>query len=186
MNEQLIIQLYWNRSEKAITETAKHYGNYCFKIAYNILNNNEDSEECVNDTYLKTWNTIPPKRPSSFAAFIGKITRNLALDRFDRATAQKRGGGQVSLALEELRECIPDVKTTEDKIEDSILAEVLNKFLIDLPPELRKMFMQRYWELMPIKDIAKNNGFTDSKVKMSLKRTREELKCFLEKEGVEI
>lgn len=184
MNERLIIQLYWNRSERAIAETAKHYGNYCFRIAHNILDNNEDSEECVNDTYLKTWNSIPPKCPNSLIAFLGKITRNLALDRFDKRTAKKRGGGQVCLTLEELHECIPDMKTIEDKIEDMILAEALDKFLADLPVESRKLFLQRYWELMPIKDIAKDNGFSESKVRMDLMRTRKELRYFLAKEGI--
>lgn len=186
MDERQIVDLYWNRSETAIAETASQYGSFCFKIAYNILVNHEDSEECVNDTYMKTWESIPPTYPKSLAAFLGRITRNLALNRFEKRTAQKRGGSQVDVALEELHECLPDSKTTEEKIEDQELAEALNLFLSDLPAETRKIFLLRYWELMSVKEIAKGGGISESKVKMSLKRTRDKLRNFLEKEGIAI
>lgn len=186
MDERHIIELYWNRCETAIAETARKYGGYCFKIAYNILANHEDSEECVNDTYWKAWKSIPPTCPRSLAAFLGRITRNLALNRFETCTAQKRGGSQVDLALEELHECLTDGKSTEERVEDRELANALNEFLTNLPSEARKLFLQRYWELMPIKEIAKASGISESKVKMSLKRTRDKLRAFLEKEEIAI
>lgn len=186
MDEKQIIELYWARSERAIAETARKYGKFCHRIALNILENHEDSEECVNDTYLKTWNAIPPRRPSKLSAFLGKITRNLALKKYEMYTAEKRGGGQVPLALEELSECIPDPNTVERAVSDRILADKLNIFLAQLPAETRMIFMRRYWNLSSVKDIAAACGVSESKVKMSLMRTRGKLRSFLEQEGIEL
>lgn len=186
MDEKQIIDLYWARSERAIDETARKYGKFCFHIAYNILANHQDSEECVNDTYLQTWNAIPPRRPNKLSAFLGKITRNLALKRHEMYTAQKRGGGQVVLALEELAECIPDTNTVERAVDDRILADKLNVFLSKLSAESRKIFLRRYWQLCPVKQIASELGVSESKVKMSLMRTRGKLRSFLEQEGIEL
>ena len=186
MEEKEIIDLYWARSETAIRETDKKYGKFCHSIAYNILCDHEDSEECVNDTYLQTWNAIPPRRPSKLSAFLGRITRNLALNRYERETAQKRGGGQVEPAVEELAECLPDPNTVERQVENKELAEALNRFLAGLPGEARKIFLRRYWQLCTVKEIAALYGISESKVKMSLMRTRGRLKRFLEQEGIDL
>ena len=184
MDEKEIIDLYWARSERAIGETDKKYGKFCFRIAYNILADHGDSEECVNDTYLHTWNAIPPRRPNKLSAFLGKITRNLALNRVERDSAQKRGGGQVTVAVEELSVCIPDPNTVERQLEDKELADALNRFLEGLPGETRRIFLRRYWQLCPVREIAAFYGISESKVKMSLLRTRGKLRAFLEKEGI--
>lgn len=186
MDEKQIIDLYWARSERAIDETARKYGKFCHCIAFNILANHQDSEECVNDTYLRTWNAIPPRRPNKLSAFLGKITRNLALKRYEVYTAEKRGGGQVMLALEELAECIPDPNTVERAVDERILAGKLNVFLAQLTPETRMIFLGRYWSLSSVKEIASAYGMTESKVKMSLMRTRGKLRSFLEQEGIEV
>lgn len=184
MNDENIVDLYWSRSEIAISETEKKYGKYCRRIAFNILHNNEDTEECVNDAYLKAWNTIPPQRPDTLSAYLGKITRNLSLNKYKYYTAEKRGSGQVSYALEELQECIPTTENIEQIIEDEMLIEILNQFLAKLAPETRKVFMRRYWYLNSIKEIAKDFKMSESNVKMTLLRARNELKKILEKEGV--
>ena len=186
MEEKEIIDLYWARSETAIRETDKKYGKFCHSIAYNILFDHADSEECVNDTYLHTWNAIPPRRPNKLSAFLGRITRNLALNRYDREKAQKRGGGQLELAVEELADCLPDPNTVERQMEDKELAEALNRFLDGLPGEARKIFLRRYWQLCTVKEIAVLYGISESKVKMSLMRTRGKLRLFLEKEGIAV
>lgn len=184
MDDQQIVDLYWNRSENAISETSKKYGNYCHYIAYHILHSREDSEECVNDTYLKAWNSMPPKRPEKLSAFLGKITRNLSLHRYEQYNALKRGAGQVPLALEELNDCIPSQNNVEPVVDDIVLTEILNRFLGSLPPETRKFFVQRYWYLMSIKEIASDCQVTESKVKVTLFRTRNELKEVLAKGGI--
>lgn len=186
MDEKQIIDLYWARSERAIDETARKYGKFCHCIAYNILAKHQDSEECVNDTYLNAWNAIPPKRPNKLSAFLGKITRNLALKTYERYTAEKRGGGQVVLALEELAECIPDPNTVERMVDNRILADKLNVFLSQLPGEARRIFLRRYWNLNTVREIAEVYGISESKVKMSLMRTRGKLRSFLEQEGIEL
>ena len=184
MDEKEIMELYWARSERAIDETARKYGRFCHSIAFNILANREDSEECVNDTWLHTWNAIPPRKPNKLAAFLGKITRNLALKKYEKYTAAKRGGGQVPLALEELAECIPDPDSMERRMDDRMLADVLNVFLSGLSPETRRIFLRRYWNLSSVKEIAMEYGISESKVKMSLMRTRGKLRSFLEQEGI--
>lgn len=186
MDDKQIVDLYWERSEAAISETSKKYGKYCRYIAFSILHNDQDSEECVNDTYLKVWNSIPPHRPSVLKTFLGKITRNLSLDRYDLFNAQKRNGGQMLLILDEIQECIPSLNRTENIVEENALTDILNHFLSSLPREQRKVFMRRYWYLSPIKEIAADYGLSESKVKMSLLRSRNKLKKMLEKEGVSI
>lgn len=186
MDEKQIIELYWVRSERAIDETARKYGRFCHSIAFNILSNYQDSEECVNDTYLHSWNAIPPRRPDKLSAFLGRITRNLALNRYVRDNAQKRGGGQMVYALEELAECIPDPNTVERRVDDRLLAEKLNIFLSQLPGDNRRIFLRRYWQLSTVKEIASDLGVSESKVKMSLMRTRGKLKNYLEQEGIDL
>ena len=186
MDDSKIIELYMERSEQAISETSKKYGRYCHYIAYSILHNDEDSEECVNDTYLRAWNSIPPKRPSKLQTFLGKITRNLSLNKWDQYNTEKRGAGQTMLALEELHDCIPATGDAEQIIDDLALAEVFNCFLASLPKERRKIFMRRYWYLSPIKEISTDYSISESKVKMSLLRSRNELRQLLEKEGINL
>lgn len=184
MDDKQILDLYWARSEKAIAETISKYGRYCRSIAYNILRNNEDCEECVNDTYLKAWESIPPQRPNSLSAFLGRITRNLSLNKYKHNKTHKRGLGQIPLVLEELQECIPSVNNTEHLADELVLTEVLNRFLADLPPEARMIFMRRYWYMSSIKEIAADFSASESKVKMSLSRSRNKLRDLLGKEGI--
>lgn len=184
MEDKRILDLYWARSERAISETADKYGRYCHFIAYGILQNAEDSEECVNETWLKAWGLMPPKRPDRLSTFLGKITRNLSLNRYKQYTAEKRGGGQTALALDELQECIPASDRVERIVDDLVLTEVLNRFLASLPAERRKIFMRRYWYLSSVKEIAEDFGIGESKVKMALLRSRNELKNLMEKEGI--
>ncbi len=184
MDDRAIIELYNQRDENAISETQKKYGRYCHAIAYNILHSDEDSEECVNDTYLKVWNAIPPSMPQRFCAFIGRITRNLALDRYAQNRAQKRDGG-VELALDELAECISP-EMTGDVSDDMALKNAINGFLASLPRRTRIIFMRRYFYLLPIKEIAVGLSMSESNVKVTLMRTREKFREYLENEGIVI
>ena len=184
MDDRQIINLFNERSEAALMETAAKYGKYCHAIAYNILYNEEDTEECVNDTYLKAWEVIPPQIPEKLSAFLGKITRNLAITKYRYNNSKKRGNGQIALALEELTECIPSQNSTEQEVSNKLFIETLNAFLEELSAEKRKIFMQRYWYLRPVAEIAGEYGISESKVKMILLRTRNKLKQVLEKEGI--
>ena len=184
MDDRQIIALYNERSEAALSETATKYGKYCRTIAYNILLNEEDSEECVNDTWLRAWEAIPPQCPERLSAFLGKITRNLALNRYKHNNREKRGGGQTLLVLEELAECVSGADSTEEAAAEALLVDVLNRFLEGLPAEKRKIFMRRYWYMSSVKEIAEDFGLSESKVKMTLLRLRNKLKQTLEKEGI--
>lgn len=185
MEDNEIIGLYFARSEQAIEETASKYGPYCHTIAYHILESNEDSKECVNDTYLHVWNVIPPQKPNSFRAFLGRITRNLALGKYRAKHAQKRGGGNVELALEELREAASCL-LPEDAIYEDELVQLIDAFLEGLTPQARVFFVRRYWYLSSVKEIAADYRVSVSKVKMSLLRSRNTLKTRLEREGVSV
>ena len=184
MEDNQIIQLYFDRSEDAISQTAIKYGKYCHTIAYNILHNFEDSEECVNDTLWKAWGVIPPRRPKRLAAFLGRITRNLSLDTYRRYTAEKRGGSEIAIALEELGDCASSQDGMDDHVDEMVLVDTLNSFLAGLPADHRKIFMRRYWYVSSVKEIADDYGITESKVKMSLLRSRNLLRSILEKEGI--
>ncbi len=184
MEDSQIIQLYWERSETAISETHQKYGPYCRRIAYNILHSSEDSEECLNDTYLRAWNAMPPKRPDLLSVFLGRITRNLSLDRFKSYQAQKRGEGQTVLALAELEECVPAPGSVEQVIEEEALAQCIDRFLKGLSREKRRVFLLRYWYLCPIREIASQTGMSENKLASMLFRIRKELRRYLEKEGV--
>ena len=184
MKDNQIIQLYFDRSEDAISQTAVKYGKYCHAIAYNILHNFEDSEECVNDTYWKAWGTIPPRRPKRLAAFLGKITRNLSLDMYRHYTADKRGNGELAIALDELDECVSSLGSMDNHADEMVLVNTLNRFLASLSAEHRNIFMRRYWYMSSIKEIATDYKLSESKVKMSLLRSRNRLKAVLEKEGI--
>ncbi len=184
MEDQKIIALFWDRSENAISETENKYGRYCHYIAHGILQSDEDAAECVNDTWLRAWNAIPPQRPSNLRTFLGKITRNLALNRYEQRYAQKRGAGQVSQVLEELQECIPSGNCTEQIIDQIVLRDVLNRFLENLKPDARKIFLRRYWYMSSIQEIARDFSMTESKVTVTLCRTRQKLAQILQKEGI--
>lgn len=183
MDDKAIVELYFARSEKAISETAVKYGGYCYSIANNILSNKEDSEESVNDTYLAAWNNMPPRSPSILATFLGKITRYISLDRWKTRSAYKRGGGEVTLALEELDEFLSSSESTEQAFEKKELLRSINRFLDNLPETERNMFVCRYWYLDPVQQIADRYGFTLSKTASMLRRTREKLCKQLKKEG---
>lgn len=184
MEDIQIIQLYFSRSETAIVETDKKYGPYCYSISYNILSDREDARECVSDTYLAAWRAIPPRQPKILATFLGKITRNLSIDRWRGYNRQKRGGGEVVLALEELGDCVADPQNVETQMERKQLARVFNRFLVELPETERRVFLCRYWYLDPVATIAGYFGFTESKVTSMLHRTRKKLRIALEKEGL--
>lgn len=184
MEDSQIIRLYFDRAEEAIAQTAVKYGGYLHSVACNILRDPEDSRECVNDTYWRAWNSIPPCRPVSLPAFLGRITRNLALDAYRRRTAGSRGGGEMTLALEELGECVPAAMGPEEQLEKMVLTDLINGFLDNLSPENRRIFLRRYWYLSSVREIAQDYGLTQSKVKMSLLRSRNRLRQALEKEGI--
>ena len=184
MEDRQIVDLYWARSEVAISETDKKYGRYCHYIAYQILSDDMDAEEIVNDTYLKTWNTVPPNRPDPLKGYVGKISNRLALDRYDTKTAAKRGGGQLPAVLHELSECIPSNNEGEDIGYSVALRDALGRFLKALPERTRTIFVRRYWYVTPVAEIAEEFGMKESSVAMLMLRTRLKLKAFLEKEGL--
>ena len=184
MNDKHIVSLFLERDEQALTETRRVYHRYLTRIAQNVLHNPEDTEECVNDTYLRAWNAIPPHQPKRLSVFLGKITRRLALDRYTALTAQKRGGGATADLLEEWRDALPD--KDGDPTDDMAIREALNRFLRQLPAEKRRVFIRRYWYGDSISAIATAHHATESRIKMMLARTRDELKTFLEKEGITI
>lgn len=184
MEDQSIVDLYWNRSEQAIAETKTKYGPYCYSIAYNILASNEDAEESVNDTYMAAWKAMPPKRPKILATFLGKITRRLSIDRWRSRNRVKRGGGEVVLALDELQGVIADEQTVESAYDRKLLADAINRFLGSLPEDERRVFLCRYWYLDSIEAISRSSGFSQSKVTSMLHRTRGKLRLALEKEAL--
>lgn len=183
MDDKNIVELYFQRSEQAIKETATKYGNYCYSIAYNILDSNEDAEESVNDTYNDAWNSMPPHRPSILATFLGKITRRISIDRWRKRNAEKRGGGEMPLVLDELQDCIADENTVEREFEKQHLSDIVNSFVTTLPETEQKVFLCRYWYMDSIRSICKQFSFSESKVKSMLARTRDKLRIVLEKEG---
>ena len=184
MTDSQIIELYWARKEEAIKETDLRYGKKLHSLADKIVRNFEDAQECVSDTYLKTWDTIPPKRPEYFFAYLAKICRNFALGVLDWKSAAKRKGEIVSLTAE-METCIPDPQH-ERKLEGEELGECLNRFLETLSRDNRVIFLRRYWYMDSIADIASHYGMTESKVKTQLHRTRTKLHSFLEKEGITV
>ena len=183
MDDKSIVDLYFNRNQDAITQTDKKYGRYCYSIAYNILTNKEDAEESVSDTYMTAWRAIPPRRPSVLSAFLGKITRHIAIDRWRERSASKRGGGEVTLALEELKDCVADMQNVEMDYERKEIVKAYVKFLDTLPIVERRVFLCRYWYVESIEAIADKFGFSQSKVKTMLHRTRAKLRKQLTEEG---
>ena len=186
MLDEDIIHLYWERNEEAISETASKYGSYLHKIANNILNNHEDSEECVNDTYNKAWNSIPPSRPNSLSAFLGKITRNLSINRYKELRAQKRRSDQTDLILDEIGEIASDGEGPEDKAIEQALIKAINDFLADLPKDKRIMFVRRYWYADDLKQIATRLNTSENNISVTLKRIRTKLNGYLTERGFDI
>lgn len=184
MEDNKIIELYFGRHETAITETADKYGKYLYSVAYNVLSDNEDSEESVNDTYFTAWNVIPPEKPSILSAFLAKITRNISLNKWRNKNTKKRGNGDIALAFEEIEECVPENSSLYETIETKELAAFINEFLKKLPDSERKIFICRYWYMDSVDDISERFGFSKSKVKSMLHRTRKKLLSHLLKEGV--
>ena len=181
MEDQKIVMLYWKRDENAIVETNLKYGKYCYTIAYNILRSQEDSEECVNDTYNGVWNAIPPEKPAKLKSFLARITRNIAIDRYRYDSAQKRGA-EVESAIDEYWECIPNGEASID--DELVLKQAINSFLASLNTQTRVIFMRRYWYSMSVKDIAAGMRLSESHVSVILHRTRSKFKNHLTKEGV--
>ena len=183
MEDSDIIDLYWRRDQRAIDETADKYGDFLWGISWNILRIHGDAEECVNDTYLKTWNAIPPAKPALFRPWLGRIIRNLSLDRWKKSHTQKRGDG-IEVLLGELDDCVPAPHSTEKVLEDQEIAALISTFLRNLPSESRRLFLRRYWYGEAVADIAKDWNCSEGKVKSSLFRTRKALRAYLKKEGV--
>ncbi len=185
MEDSTIIQLYWNRDESAIGETDKKYGAYCFAIANNILLSREDSDECVNDTWLRAWNVIPPKKPEKFRAFLAKITRNLSFDKYKKANAAKRSQ-EMQMILDELAECVSGGNTTDEELSYKLLGESINSFLHTLSKRDRSIFISRYFYAESVSKIAGKYNITPNNVSAVLSRTRAKLHEYLVKEGFEI
>ena len=186
MTDEGIVNLYWDRNEAAITETDLKYGRYCFSISYNILSNKEDSDECVNDTYNAAWNSMPPQRPVILSAFLGKIVRNISLNKYKEITAQKRGGNQMELILDELGEIASDMPGPDDRVIQTQLVKAINEFLTGLPAEKRIMFVRRYWYADDIGAIAKRMGMSANNVSVEIRRVRLKLRGYLIERGFDV
>ena len=181
LEDARIVQLYWDRDEQAIPATADKYGSYCTSIAQNILGSYEEAEECVNDTYLHAWNSMPPNRP-----FLGKITRNLSLNRFKHNTADKRGGGELPVVLDELSELVSGNNGVEQEISRKELVKAIDTFLDTLSPEKRSIFVCRYWYADSISRIARKHRLNEGAVSMTLNRLRLKLHNYLLERGFEL
>ena len=186
MDDNDIIQLYWDRNDQAISATSEKYGRYCKAIARNILGNEEDAEECVNDTYWNAWNSMPAHWPERLAAFLGKITRNLSFNRYKRERTGKRGGGETALVLDELADCVSDADNVERAIDRQELAKAINSFVKSLPDKKRRLFVRRYWYADSVSVIAHDNGMLQGTVSKTLERTRKQLKAYLTERGFDL
>ncbi len=185
MEDERIIELFFERSENAIAELDGKYGKLCHQVSYHILHNTEDASECVNDAYYGIWNKIPPQRPKPLRAYLLKIVKNLSLKRLHYHQAQKRGGvWEYELSIEELEECVTDGNTVESEIELKALTEAIEVFLREIKYEDRTMFVKRYWLLCPVKDIAVEYGVSERNAAMRLSRIRKKLKKFLGERGI--
>lgn len=185
MKDEQIVALYWDRNEDAIQETARKYGPYLSKIAYNVLSDWEDSQECVNDTYLKAWNSMPTHRPGVLSSYLGKIARQLSIDVFRKKRAQKRYASEYTLSLSELGDSFSDGNDPEQAVDAILLDEAINAYLRTLSEEARNTFIGRYYFFDSLKDVADYCGMPEARAKSMLYRTRQGLKAYLEKEGFE-
>lgn len=186
MEDLQIVQMYWNRDEQALAATADKYGRYCTSIAKNILGSMEDAEECVNDTYMRAWNAMPPHRPRRLATFLGKITRHLALNRYKYMTAGKRGGGETPVVLDEIAELVSGTDSVEQAVDRKELVAAIDAFLGGLPATQRDLFVCRYWYFDSIPAIASRLGRTENHVSVSLGRLRSKLRKYLTERGFEL
>lgn len=186
MDDIKIVQLYWDRDEQAIPVTADKYGNYCTSVARNILGNDKDAEECVNDTYLSAWNSMPPHRPNILSTFLGRITRNLSINRYNYRIADKRGSGKLPMVLDELEDCVSGVDNVEQEFDQQELVKAINEFLDMFPADKRNIFVCRYWYTDSISDIADRYGMKDGAVSMTLSRMRAKLRNYLTEKGFEL
>lgn len=186
MEDSEIIDLYWARDERALEETEEKYGGYCRAISYNILKNLQDVEECVNDTYERAWNAMPPQRPMILGAFLGRITRNLSVNYYRAKRRERRGGGQLQLTLEELDQLAWEAGALEQRLEAKELTQLLDRFLRELPRKDCCVFLRRYWYVDSVLDIAQRYHMAEGTVKSSLFRTRKKLRAFLEQEGISV
>lgn len=185
MEDEAIIQLFNERSEMAIHRTTEKYGSYLMKICMNVLNNREEVQECTNDTYFTAWNQIPPDQPRRFLPYLGKIAKNIALNRYDYLKASKRNN-HFDVLLSELEDCISDTNQTENYVLEKELAATISLYLRTLEEKPRNMFVRRYWYSDSIRDIAKIFGISNGNAKVILHRTRKDLKIYLEKEGYDL
>lgn len=186
MDDARIVQLYWDRDEQAIPATSDKYGSYCAAIARNILGSREDAEECVNDTFLKAWDSMPPHRPQILSAFLGKIVRNLSFNRYKRNAADKRGGGELPVVLEELSELVSGQDDVGRELDRKELIEAIDGFLAGLSLKKRSVFVSRYWYADSISEIAARHGMKDGAVSMTLNRLRLKLRSYLVERGFEL
>lgn len=182
MTDSEIIDFYWERSELAIKESSSKYGKYCFTIAYNILSNCEDSEECVSDTWLKAWNVMPPQRPNCLLAFFAKITRNLSFNKFKARMTGKRGGNKITVALDELEECVSAPENTESEYQRKEISESISRFLHTLSERNCNIFIRRYFYVQSIEEIAEHYHLSEKNVYVNLSRTRKKLRSYLKEE----
>ena len=185
INDETIVRMFFERNEQALTEVLEKYGSYVRSIARNILGNHEDIEECVNDTWLQAWKSIPPNHPADLKAYLGKITRNLSFNRYQKEHALKRGGGEIDAVLDELEECIPGGSEPEEEILKQELAMEINAFLTKLPKEKRNLFVSRYYFADSIPAIANRFGISENAVSVRLNRLRKQLKAHLKERGFE-
>ena len=186
MKDQDIVNLYWDRNEDAIQQTQMKYGAYLSKVSYNILADFEDSKECVNDTYLAAWNSMPENRPNNLATYLGKITRQISIDVFRKRHREKRYASEYAVSLDELGDSFTNGVTPEQELDAKLLDEAINRFVSALPAMAQKAFVGRYYFFDSLKEIASYCGMTESKVKILLFRTRQKLKLYLKKEGYEV
>ena len=186
MNDEEIVGLYWQRNESAIAETERKYGAYLTKIAYNILADAEDSRECVNDTYMRAWSSMPENRPSVLSAYLGKLARRLSIDRIRERGAEKRRASEYAVSLSELADTFSGGDTTESACEAARLGEAISSFLHGLPDEARNLFIIRYYYFDSVKAAAAACKMSEAKAKSMLFRTRQKLRDYLEREGFDI
>ena len=186
MDDGKIVQLYWDRDEQAVPATADKYGNYCASIARNILGSQEDAEECVNDAYLCAWNSMPPHRPKILSVFLGKLTRNVSLNRYKYDTAEKRGGGEVPVVLDEIAELVSGTDSVEREVDRGELVSAIDAFLERLPADRRSMFVCRYWYFDSVSSIASRFGMTENHVSVTLNRLRFKLRHDLLERGFDL
>ena len=183
MEDQKILDLYWQRDPQAIEQTGKKYGGYCFRVAQNILSSPKDAEECVSDTWLGAWNTIPPRRPGCLRLYLARLTRNLSFTRYRAMTAEKRGGGQLEPVLEELSECLASETDLEGEVIAAELKQSVRRFTSALPEREANVFVRRYFYAEPVEQIAVRYGLTANHTSVILCRTRKKLKAHLTQEG---